>query len=186
MNTKELIEELANFETHCIVTDQLQVAELASNAHKALKQLQARCDELEQKLDIQTKRGDLASPAMDTACDFAEMYEQVKRERDELASHVENVKQMFITLNSCHLNSEWNENAGKSRSVIMRPPAQSLSEHDAEVARKAYADGYYDGFTDCRRYDFDSQSECEDMALHKADSKAPEYAQRTYGVKGGE
>ena len=44
MSTKELIEELVKFETHCIETDQLQVAELVSNAHKTLEQLQAKVD----------------------------------------------------------------------------------------------------------------------------------------------
>lgn len=69
----------------------------------------------------------------------------LERERDELVAHVENVKQMFITLNSCHLNSEWNENAGKLRSVIMQTPTHSLAEHDAEVARKAFMAGFQKG-----------------------------------------
>lgn len=59
---------------------------------KLIEQQQQQIAELEEQLNIQTKRGDLSSPAMHIACDFKELHDKVCKERDELAATVERLR----------------------------------------------------------------------------------------------
>lgn len=65
-----------------------------------IEQLQQRIEELEAKLDIQTKRGDLATPAMDTAHDFKEMYDRELNRANQLAATVERLREQAYRKNA--------------------------------------------------------------------------------------
>lgn len=69
---------------------------LMEQAADLIEQQQARIAELEEQLIIQTKRGDLASPAIHTACDFKDLHDKVCKERDELAATVDRFRSELL------------------------------------------------------------------------------------------
>ena len=142
--------------------------------------------ELKEKLDVQTKRGDLASPAMDTAYDFKHLYDEACKERDELAAHVERIKThadaVVFGADKERLHSGKTvyiipfEHIESFANTVNQSPKTILAEHDAEVMAKSIED-FADSF---------NGDKSEWVTYQAFKSSAYQYANKIRNSNGGE
>lgn len=170
-----------------------------TQAADLIEHLQQRIEELERELEIHKRHTNLVGElteymvkrgigTLGSTCttEIVRLYEKMEQRNNDLATTVDRLRaERDSALNKFHVIADKYGEPDSYKCVVYDMEDAELKIKDRLVSlgwtpptnlnavkREVYADGYYDGFTDCRSYDFDSSAECEDMALHNADEKA--------------